>query len=58
MMPVVSEGDSKICIPSVQQLKMVFALCDPFKTGKVRVDHLQELARLYTSEDTKVYSFY
>lgn len=40
--------------PTVGQLKAVFQLCDQENTGMVRVEHLQELAKFYTSEDTQV----
>lgn len=53
-MPVASDSGMKVALPSVQQLKMIFSLCDPQSTGKVCVEHLQELAKYYASEDTKV----
>lgn len=39
---------------TVKQLLTVFRLCDPEETGRVKTEYLQNLARVYTEEDSTV----
>lgn len=39
---------------STRDLIVVFKLCDPIGSGRVNVEHLKELAKIYAENDTQV----
>lgn len=39
---------------SMKQLVMVFKLCDPENSGRVKVEYLQGLAKSYVANDSQV----
>lgn len=46
--------NSEIC---PKQLVTVFRLCDPEGTGRMKIEYLQSLAKVYTAGNAKVVYF-
>lgn len=45
------------CGISPKQLMAVFQLCDPEGSGRVKIEYLQRLAKVYSAGDAKVWNF-